>query len=60
MKVSIGLPSGDWSEVGPAAFKAEEIGFDAVSTVELAHEPFLRLALATSKLTSSKVPVERI
>ena len=47
MKVSIGLPSGDWSEVGPAAFKAEEIGFDAVSTVELAHEPFLRLALAT-------------
>ena len=47
MKVSIGLPSGDWSEVGPAAFKAEEIGFDAVSTVELSHEPFLRLALAT-------------
>ena len=49
MKVSIGLPSGDWSEVGPAAFKAEEIGFDAVSTVELAHEPFLRLALATQE-----------
>ena len=47
MKVSIGLPSGDWSEVGPAAAKAEAIGFDAVSTVELAHEPFLRLALAT-------------
>lgn len=47
MKVDIGLPSGDWSEVGPAAAQAEALGFDSVSTVELAHEPFLRLALAT-------------
>ncbi len=47
MKVDIGLPSDAWSEVGPAAAKYEEIGFDSVSTVELSHEPFLRLALAT-------------
>ncbi len=53
MKVDIGLPSDAWSEVGPAAAKYEEIGFDSVSTVELSHEPFLRLALATQ--TTEKV-----
>ena len=47
MKVDIGLPSGDWSDIAPAAKQAEELGFDSVSAVELAHEPFLPLALAT-------------
>lgn len=47
MRVEIGLPSGAWSEIGPAAAQAEALGFDSVSAVELAHEPFLPLALAT-------------
>lgn len=53
MKVDIGLPSGDWSEIGPSAAQAEALGFDSVSAVELAHEPFLPLALATQ--TTEKV-----
>lgn len=47
MKVDIGLPSGAWSEIGAAATEAEEIGFDSISTAELAHEPFMRLVLAS-------------
>lgn len=47
MKVEIGLPSGAWSEIGPAAREAEELGFDSISTAELSHEPFMRLVLAS-------------
>jgi probable F420-dependent oxidoreductase len=47
MKVEVTLPSGDWSEIAQYAADAEAFGADAVSTSELAHESFLRLALAT-------------
>jgi probable F420-dependent oxidoreductase len=53
MKVEITLPSGDWSEIAQCAADAEAIGADSISTSELAHESFLRLALATQ--STSKV-----
>ncbi len=35
-----------WREVGPFAAAAEAAGFDALTTVELGHEPFAPLAFA--------------
>ena len=46
MRVDIGLPAGPWRETVPAAQEAENLGFDSISTSELAYEPFMRLALA--------------
>ena len=46
MRVSTGLPVEDWAACGPAARRAEEDGFDCVTTNELRHEPFTPLAFA--------------
>ena len=46
MRVFTMLPMRHWREVGPAAQAAEEAGFDALMTVELAHDVFTPLAVA--------------
>src|SRR6266550_4629682 len=53
MRVFTMLPMRHWREAGPFAASAEEAGFDAVMTAELAHDPFTPLAfaaLATERL----------
>jgi probable F420-dependent oxidoreductase len=40
------IPLDDWRRAGPAAKAAEEAGFDAVMTAEIAHDPFTPLAFA--------------
>jgi hypothetical protein len=53
MRVFTLIPMRYWREAGPAAHAAEDAGFDAVMTVELAHDVFTPLAmaaLATSRL----------
>jgi probable F420-dependent oxidoreductase len=51
MRVFTTLPIRDWREAGPFAAEAETAGFDAVMTVELGHEPFTPLALASLATT---------
>ncbi|HEY3911839.1 MAG TPA: TIGR03617 family F420-dependent LLM class oxidoreductase [Stellaceae bacterium] len=53
MRVFAALPAGRWRDAGPFAAAAEAAGFDAVTTVELGHDPFAPLAfaaLATSRI----------
>lgn len=38
MRVSMSLPSHDWSLCGPAARQAEDDGFDSVQSNELKYE----------------------
>lgn len=51
MKVSINAGSTPLAEVGSFASWAEVAGFDAVGSAEVAHDPFLPLALAASATT---------
>lgn len=53
MRVTTGLPYTDWRACGPAAARAEADGFDGVTTPELAHDPFIPLAMGA--LGSSKI-----
>ena len=46
MRVFTILPMRQWREAGPFAAAAEDAGFDAVMTAELAHDPFTPLAFA--------------
>jgi probable F420-dependent oxidoreductase len=46
MRVFTILPMRQWRETGPFAAAAEDAGFDAVMTAELAHDPFTPLAFA--------------
>ena len=46
MRVTTALPHTDWRLCGPAAAQAEAEGFDGVTTPELAHDPFIPLAMA--------------
>jgi probable F420-dependent oxidoreductase len=46
MRVSISLPSHDWSLCGPAARQAEDDGVDSVQSNELKYDPFAPLAFA--------------
>ena len=46
MRVSVNLPSHDWSACGPFARQAEDDGFDSVQSNELKHDPFAPLAFA--------------
>ncbi len=46
MRVYTTLPVGDWRAAGPFAAAAEAAGFDALTTVELGHDPFTPLAFA--------------
>ena len=46
MRVSMSLPSHDWSLCGPAARQAEDDGFDSVQSNELKYDPFAPLAFA--------------
>lgn len=53
MRVNTSLPYTDWRACGPAAARAEADGFDGVTTPELAHDPFIPLAMAA--VASSRV-----
>ena len=53
MRVTMGLRDGDWRTAGPLAAQAEADGADGLTTPELAHDPFIPLAMAA--LTTSKV-----
>jgi probable F420-dependent oxidoreductase len=46
MRVFTALPSGRWREAARASAAAEAAGFDALTTVELGHDPFAPLAFA--------------
>lgn len=48
MRVFAQLPADDWTRTAEIARKAEAIGYDGVSSSELAHDPFLPLAVAAS------------
>ena len=48
MRVFAQLPVDDWTKTAEAARRAEAIGYDGVGTSELAHDPFMPLAIAAS------------
>jgi probable F420-dependent oxidoreductase len=53
MRIETTIPLGDWRAVAPAARRAEELGFDGITSPEIANDPFVPLAfaaLATERL----------
>jgi len=46
MRIETGIPMGDWRAVAPAAKRAESLGFDGITTPEIASDPFVPLAFA--------------
>ncbi len=48
MRVFAQLPVAEWTKTAEAARKAEAAGYDGVSSSELAHDPFMPLAIAAS------------
>lgn len=46
MRVETTLPLDDWRSVGEAARHAEDLGYDGLTSSEIAHDPFTPLALA--------------
>lgn len=46
MRIDTGVPLDDWRAVGPAARRAEALGFDGLLAPEIAHDPFAPLAIA--------------
>jgi probable F420-dependent oxidoreductase len=46
MRIETGIPLDDWRAVAPAARRAEAIGFDGITTPEIANDPFVPLAFA--------------
>ena len=51
MRVTHSLPAADWRQCGPAAARAETDGYDAVTMAELAHDPFIPVAMAALATT---------
>jgi probable F420-dependent oxidoreductase len=49
MRVQLALPADDWAVTRRAARFAESLGYDSLVAVELAHDPFLPLAIATGE-----------
>ncbi len=48
MKITTSLPVADLQAVGSTAKELEAAGFNAVSTQESAHDPFMPLAVAAT------------
>jgi probable F420-dependent oxidoreductase len=46
MRVVTGIPLDDWRKAAVAARAAEAMGFDGVMSAEIAHDPFIPLAMA--------------
>lgn len=46
MRIETTLPLGHWRTVAPAAQRAEALGFDGLTTPEIANDPFVPLAFA--------------
>lgn len=55
MKLDTILPVTSFAEVAPYARAAEEMGFDAVWTLENQHEPFMPLAVASATTKTIKL-----
>ena len=53
MRVTTSLPVADWRQCGPVAARAEADGYDTVTTAELAHDPFIPVAMAA--LATSRI-----
>ncbi len=51
MKIDTGIPT-DIALAGPAAAEKEAAGFDAAYTVEMSHDPFLPVAMATQSTST--------
>ncbi len=51
MRVTSHLPPADWRQCGPAAARAEAEGYDGVTMAELAHDPFIPVAIAALATT---------
>ena len=48
MKIDTGLAVGDWAALPAEARQLEEAGYDGAWTAEVAHDPFLPLAVAAT------------
>jgi probable F420-dependent oxidoreductase len=46
MRIETSIGNGGWTEITGRAQLAEELGYDRIATAELAHDPFLPLAVA--------------
>jgi probable F420-dependent oxidoreductase len=46
MDVETGIPMDDWRAAGPAARRAEDVGFAGITAPEIANDPFVPLAFA--------------
>ena len=53
MRVSNSLPVEDWRQCGPVAARAEADGYGTVTVAELAHDPFIPVAMAA--LATSRI-----
>jgi probable F420-dependent oxidoreductase len=49
MRVELFLPQGPWKTIVDAVVFAEEAGFDSVGNPEIAHDPFIPLAMAAQR-----------
>jgi probable F420-dependent oxidoreductase len=55
MRVTTSLPVSDWRQCGPVAARAEAEGYDTLSVPELAHDPFIPVAMAAVATTRIKL-----
>jgi probable F420-dependent oxidoreductase len=46
MKIETSIESADWAKIAGRAKLAEDLGYDRIASAELAHDPFLPLAVA--------------
>jgi len=52
MRVELFSSQGTWKAHGEAAIYAESVGFDAIASPEIAHDPFIPLALSAQRTTN--------
>ena len=55
MRVTTAIPYRDWRACGPAAAQAEADGFDGLTVPELAHDPFIPMAMAA--VATTRIPL---
>src|SRR4051794_27799503 len=49
MRVELFSPQGSWKSRVDAAVLADSLGFDSIGSPEIAHDPFIPLALASQR-----------
>lgn len=55
MRILCQLPTDDWSRIRERAAAAEAAGYDGITTSELAHDPFMPLALAADATETARL-----